>query len=213
MQKMNKSEKFWDRVANQSAEQTNKIDETYLKTIDNTKKYLKPGDIVMDYACGTGIITNEIAHDVKEIYAIDSSSRMIEVAKSKAGERNIENINFEQSTIFDVRNKNESFNVITAFNILHLLEDLHEVLQKVNELLKPGGLFISATPCLGETNRIIGILIFLVSKIGIVPNVKMLKFSDLEGLIAGGNFIIVETESLHHTQPNYFILARKSDRR
>ena len=206
---MIKSEKFWDKVANQSDKQVNKIDQTYIKTVENTKKRLNISDIVLDYACGTGIITNEIADDVKEIHAIDISSRMIDVAKSKAGERNIENINFAQSTIFDERYKKESYNVIMAFNILHLLEDTQKVMRRINELLKPGGLFISATPCLGEKKAFLGIFLFLLSKIGIVPYLKMLKFSELEGLIANGNFQIVENENLHHTLPNYFIVAKK----
>jgi 2-polyprenyl-3-methyl-5-hydroxy-6-metoxy-1,4-benzoquinol methylase len=209
MQRMNKSEKFWDKVANQLDKQDNKMDQTYIKTVENTKKHLIVSDIVLDYACGTGIITNEIAENVKEIHAIDISSRMIEVAKSKASERKIENINFAQSTIFDERYKRESFNVIMAFNILHLLEDTQKVIRRINELLKSGGLFISATPCLGEKMAFLGPFLFLLRKIGIVPYLKMLKFSELEGLIVNGNFQIVETEILHHARPNYFIVAKK----
>ncbi|GAG81139.1 unnamed protein product, partial [marine sediment metagenome] len=33
--------------------------------------------------------------------------------------------------------------------------------------------------------------------------------SDLEDLIANGDFQIVEAENLHQTQPNYFIVAKK----
>ena len=29
------------------------------------------------------------------------------------------------------------------------MEDTPKVMQRINELLKPGGLFISATPCMG----------------------------------------------------------------
>jgi len=39
--------------------------------------------------------------------------------------------------------------------------------------------------------------------------VKMLKFSELESLIANGNFHIVETEHLQHSEPNYYIAAKK----
>jgi len=209
MQRMNKSEKFWDRIANQWDKQGNKLDQTSLKAIENTKKYLNIGDIVLDYACGIGTITNEIAANVKEIQAIDISSRMIEVAKIRSGESNIENVHYAQSTIFDERYKIDSFNVIMAFNILHLLEDTHKVMRRINEILKPGGFFISATPCLGEKWAILGIFISLLSKIGIVPFLKMHKFSDLEDLIVNGDFQIVEAENLHQTQPNYFIVAKK----
>jgi 2-polyprenyl-3-methyl-5-hydroxy-6-metoxy-1,4-benzoquinol methylase len=206
---MNKSEKFWNRVANRSEKQSNEVDQTYVKTIENTIKHLDGSDIVLDYACGTGTITIEIAEKVKEVHAIDITSRMIEVAKSNADEREIENIFFVHTTIFDERYKKESFNVLTSFNILHLLEDPQEVIRRINELIKPGGIFISATPCLGEKSAILAFFLFLLSKIGIVPYLKMLKFSDLENMITDGNFQIIETEDLQHTLPNYFIVAKK----
>jgi 2-polyprenyl-3-methyl-5-hydroxy-6-metoxy-1,4-benzoquinol methylase len=206
---MNKSEKFWNRAADQSDKQDNEMDQTYIKTIENTKTHLNSSDIVLDYACGTGIITNEIAGNVKKIHAIDITSKMIEVAKRKAGGRNIENIHFAQSTIFDERFKRETFNVILAFNILHLLEDTQKVIQRINELLKPGGLFISSTACMGEKSKFLGVFISLLSKIGIFPYLKILKISELEDLIDRGNFQIVETENLNSTTSNYFIVAKK----
>jgi 2-polyprenyl-3-methyl-5-hydroxy-6-metoxy-1,4-benzoquinol methylase len=206
---MKKSEKFWERVANRAQKQGNKADQTYVKTIENTVKHLDGSDIVLDYACGTGTITIEIAENVKEVHTNDITSRMIEVAKSNAEARDIENILFANTSIFDERYNKESFNVLTAFNILHLLEDPQEVIGRINELIKPGGLFISATPCLGEKSAILALLLFLLSKMGIVPYLKMFKFSELESLITDGNFQINETEDLQHTLPNYFIVAKK----
>jgi len=206
---MNKSEKFWDKRSKEYDRQEEKYEQDYNKVIENTKKFLNINDIALDYGCGTGIVTNKIADNVKEIHGIDISSKMIVVAKRKAEERNIQNITYLQSTIFDDRYKKESFNVILAFNILHLLEDTQKVMQRINELLKPGGLFISATACMGEKKTFIGILLFLLNKLRIIPYTKFLKFSELEGLIANGNFQIIKTEDLHDTPPNYFVVAKK----
>jgi 2-polyprenyl-3-methyl-5-hydroxy-6-metoxy-1,4-benzoquinol methylase len=211
MQGMNKSEKFWDRVAVRSDKQESELDETNIKIVERTKNHLNVDDIALDYACGTGIITNEIAADVKEIYALDTSSKMIEVAKRRAGERKIENIHFAQTTIFDDRYKKESFHVILAFNILHLLEDAHPVVHRINELIRPGGLFISTTPCLGE-KKVLGIFLSLISKIRIVPYLKLLKISEFESLIANNKFQIVETDSLDPTGPSHFVVAKKMAR-
>ncbi|MCZ8488391.1 methyltransferase domain-containing protein [Vibrio lentus] len=43
---------------------------------------------------------------------------MVEAAKNKAANNNIENVHFAQATIFD-NEYNESFDVIFAFNMLH----------------------------------------------------------------------------------------------
>lgn len=211
---MNKTEKFWDKLSNKFDKRAKNFEQTTIKTIENTKKYLNVSDIVLDYGCATGIITYKIADNVKEIYGIDISSKMIEAAKRKAGERKIENIDFVQAIIFDKRYKRESFDVILALSIIHLVEDTPKVMQRINELLKPGGLIISSTACLGEKKTFLSILlsipIFLLIKIGIVPNMRFFKISELEDSITKENFQIIETETLaHNPATEYFIVAKK----
>ena len=210
---MNKTEKFWDKVANKFDKRFKKLDQTEIKTLENTKKYLNVRHIVLDYGCGTGAMAIEIAENVKKIHGIDISQKMIDVAKRKAAARKIENIDFIQSTIFDERYKRESFDVILAFNILHFLEDTQRVMTRINELLKREGLIISVTPCLGEKKSFINILIFLLvflqTKLGMAPYMRFFRISEFEDLIANANFQIVETESLHSISEQYFIVAKK----
>jgi len=52
---------------------------------------------------------------VKDIHAIDISSKMIAISKEKAALGHIENVNFEQSDIFDKKYSSESYDVILAF--------------------------------------------------------------------------------------------------
>ncbi|MCG3221783.1 MAG: class I SAM-dependent methyltransferase, partial [Candidatus Heimdallarchaeota archaeon] len=206
---MNKSEKFWDRTAKEYETKEIKWEKIFNKAVENTKKYLSSNDVLLDYACGAGVITAQIASCVKETHAIDISSKLLDVAKRMANERKIENISFVKTTIFDERYQKESFDVITAFNILHLLEDSKEIIQRINELLKPGGLFISETPCLGEKKSLLGTFLSLLSKLRIVPYLNRLKFSELEDLLAERKFQIIETEDLQQKQTNYFIVAKK----
>ena len=59
---MNKSEIFWDKISGKYDTRAQKYGDTvYTSTVENTKKYLNTNDIVLDYACGTGIITNEFS--------------------------------------------------------------------------------------------------------------------------------------------------------
>lgn len=108
---MNKAEKFWDRISKNYDKRANN-DKTYKKTLEITKKHLKSSDIVLDYACATGLYSIELAGNVKEIHGIDISSRMIKTAKRKPGK----NINFAKATIFEKYEK-ETFNK----NMLYLL--------------------------------------------------------------------------------------------
>lgn len=204
---MNKSEKFWDRMAKYLDQVERKDETTNIKIIDKTKKYLKISDTVLDYGCGTGTAAIEIAGSVKTVTGIDISSKMIEAAKGKTVERKVNNIDFVQTTIFDEILKPGSFDVILCFNLLHLVEDKPNVMQRINELLKPGGLIISATPCIKGT--FLGVLLSLVSKIGLIPPITSFKISELEDLMTDGNFEIVETECLHNSGQQYFVVAKK----
>jgi 2-polyprenyl-3-methyl-5-hydroxy-6-metoxy-1,4-benzoquinol methylase len=199
--------KYYDKTEEIRFKQPN------IKVIEKTKKYLKISDVVLDYGCATGTKATKLAGKVKKIYAIDISSKMIEAAKRKAVERKIENVDFAQATIFDERYKRESFDVILAFNILHLLEDNRQPIQKITELLKPGGLFISTTPCLGEKMKFSTKFQFsfflLLSIIGLFPSIKRFKFPELEDLIADGNLQIVEIEKSYHEMSSCFIVTKK----
>jgi len=205
---MNNAQKFWDRAADTYDREEKKDQQTYLKIIEKTRRHLKTDDSVLDFGCGTGLVSNEIAGNVKQIHAIDISSKMIGIAKDKAANRKIENIEYSYSTIFDERNKKGSYDVILAFYILHLVEDIQTVMQRMNELLKPGGLIISATPCMGE-KPILNSLFSIAGKIGIIPNIRAFKKNELEDSIANENFEMIETEWLHQNSPQYFIVAKK----
>ena len=210
---MNKAEKFWDGSANKFDKRAERFEENMVKTIKNARKHLKDSDRVLDYGCATGTITYEIADNVKEILGIDLSSKMIDIAKSKADQSKNEKIDFTQATIFDQRLSEKYFDAILASDIIHLVEDVQKVVQRLNELLKPGGLLISSTPCLGEKKTFKGhflfFLIFTLSKVGIVPSISFFKIPDLEHLITSENFKIIETESLSHSPEEYFIVAKK----
>ena len=207
---MDKTEKFWDKQAKDFAdqEQHTRLEEN--KDYITTLKYLNINDTVLDYGCATGIISNAIADKVKEIHAIDISPKMIEVAKEKASELNIENVHYKAATIYDEKYQKEEFNVILAFRILHMLEDIQTVLRRINDLLKPGGVFISVSACMGEKKGIMGILVFLAGKLKILPvKVNLFKLPELQGLMTSEGFEIVEYEKMDDSLPHYCIVARK----
>ena len=53
---------FWDgRAQNYDAQVGTHYAEAYEKTAAHFKKYLKPTDTVLDFACGTGIVTCAVA--------------------------------------------------------------------------------------------------------------------------------------------------------
>ena len=130
---------FWDWIARWYDKRA-RVDKDLTRAVARFAKYLAPNDTVLDYACGTGVVAYKIAADVKEVHAIDASAGMIDLAKERARESEVANVHFARKTIFDEELETGTYDVLLAFNILHLLEDACEALHRASELLKPGGL-------------------------------------------------------------------------
>jgi 2-polyprenyl-3-methyl-5-hydroxy-6-metoxy-1,4-benzoquinol methylase len=207
-----------EKMFDMSAKSYDKTEEVrfksyFIKLLENTKKYLAGNEIVLDYGCATGAKALELAGHVKTIQGIDISSNMIEAAKRKAARRHIENVEFTRALIFDERYTSEPFDVIMAFNILHLLPDSQQAVRRIVDLLNPGGLFIANIPCLGEKmalrDKIVFSLVLLLMKIRLFPSIRLFTFSDAENVMAHKRLHILEAEQSYHELSNYFVVAKK----
>ncbi|WP_323756126.1 class I SAM-dependent methyltransferase [Roseivirga sp.] len=212
---MNKSKEFWDMASKNYDKTEERFEYIHTKSREKTKKFLKSGNIVLDYGCGTGTTSCELANQVKEIHSIDISSKMIEIAKKKAFFNKVENVNFEQTDIFDQRFGKESFDTILAFNMLHTVPTPQVVMQRIHELLKPDGLFISITPCLRDKMSFLVrtqiLLVQVLCKIGIIPiAIRRHKSSELDNLMANGNFHTIHTEKIFKGATSYFMVSKKT---
>jgi SAM-dependent methyltransferase len=105
------------------------------------------------------------------------------------------------------------YDAVLGFNYLHLVRDPQIALRHIHDLLVPGGLFISKTPCLGEMNVFIrSILLPAMRAVGLAPHVSVFGAQGLVELIRAAGFEIVATES-HATKgkdTRPFAVARKT---
>ena len=104
----------------------------------------------LDVGCGSGQNTRLLLDQGFEVTAIDISGKLIAIAEQRTAEQNPNNVEFIRTSVFDERFQPGSFDVVMAFFVLHFFEDIDAVMKRVHELLKPGGIFISETACLGE---------------------------------------------------------------
>lgn len=209
-----KSEKMWNKLAKNWDTPGVSLGENDLRMIERTKKYFDVSSVILDYGCATGSIALEIASLAKEVHGIDISQNMVEVAKRKADERGVKNISFTKAAIFDERLKEGTFDSILSLSILHLVENPAQVLGRINQLLKSGGIFISVTPCLGEKtflSVLMNIPIFLLSRAGLIPSITFFSASSLTASITSAGFQMIEQKDLS-TRPlrECFIVARKA---
>jgi len=206
--KKQKGEQFWDRTAKSYDRSESKDFKQNKLIVDAIKKYTNTSDSVLDFACGTGTYAIEMASIAKNVVAIDLSQKMLEIAEEKTQKLSIKNIDFLQASIFDENLKNETFDIVYAFYILHLLEDPQEVLMQIYSLLKPGDLFITVCPCMGES-KVLGGLMSFISRLGFLPSVYAYKAKELELYITKLNFKIIESQKLEGSFNQQFLVCKK----
>ena len=183
--------------------------QAYEKTVSNTLKYLTGEARVLEFACGTGITTVAIAPHVSFVRAIDISDEMVGKAREKIQALGLSNVELSQTDLFDPCLEEGSFDAVTAFNVLLYVENRAQVLERIRSLLKPDGMFLSATDCLGEGITRVGIRKFWKSHTGSMPYVAFDSRKKLEGEIARAGFTVLERENLFSTPPNLFVAAKK----
>lgn len=89
---------FWNHRSQNYDEQIGpQYERAYQLTAERTLAYLKPEDRVLDFACGTGIVTLEEAPHVKYIRAIDISDEMAAKAKQKMIDHGVTNVEVTQT--------------------------------------------------------------------------------------------------------------------
>lgn len=201
---------FWNRRAisyDQSVQKN--YAGAYQRTIDLAKKYLTKEDVLLDFGCGTGIVTNEMAGSVEQIVAVDISDQMVVQAKAKEVATQIDNIIYLVGDLNQERIKATQFSVISAMNVLYFIRDLKGLLNQFYRMLPPGGFFLSATDCLGEKKNLRNILTQWFSFFGLFPYLRSFNMAVLTAAIEKAGFEVLETEILFPDPPNLFVVARK----
>ncbi|MDG6219489.1 MAG: class I SAM-dependent methyltransferase [Candidatus Thermoplasmatota archaeon] len=210
---MDKAIKFWDKQAKGYDASEKKFEPAFELILNRTKKYLKRSDNILDFGCATGSKTFQLAPFVRNVLCNDISPMMIELAKKKAEDLAITNADFLTGTIFDETLTTDSFDVIVSFGLLHLLKDNEGVMKRVDELLKPGGYFISTTACLKENmslkSKIEFAMYMFIKRIGLFPlYLNMYRCSDVIDIVSN-DFDIIECENMFHDIHICYIVSKK----
>ncbi|MGK9234428.1 class I SAM-dependent methyltransferase [Inquilinus limosus] len=184
--------RFWDRGASRYAAGPIADREGYERTLERTRHYLKAGDTVFEFGCGTGTTALRLASSVGRIVATDISGEMIAIARKRAEAEGCANAGFEVATPDAMLYPDGTFDAALGFNVLHLVAAREAALRGVHRLLKPGGVFVSKTPCLGEANPLMRVVLPLMQLVGKAPFVSFFDAEELEREIVAAGFEIIE---------------------
>ncbi len=203
---------FWDRTARKYAVDPIKDMVGYERTIARTKELLDGAATVLEIGCGTGTTALRLAPSVTRVIATDVSSEMIVIAREKAAAEACRNAEFSVASAERAPGSDGAYDAVLAFNILHLISERSSMLAHVRRMLKPGGLFISKTPCLSEMNPLIRFAVPVARLVGKAPSVSFFSASELEAGIESAGFTIIERarHGSGRKDPRIFIAAGKA---
>lgn len=207
-----KDARFWDRASLRYSKAKISDQGGFERTLERARALLPPDARVLELGCGTGSTALRLADGVKSYFATDISGRMIEIAEEKRVANPVNGLAFRTATAESIAAEPDRFDAVLGFNYLHLVRDPKSALRHIHDLLVPGGVFISKTPCLGDMNPLIRMVVLpVMGAVGLAPHVSAFSARDLTGLISAAGFEVVATEG-HATKgkdTRPFIVARK----
>jgi ubiquinone/menaquinone biosynthesis C-methylase UbiE len=163
---------------------------------------------VLEIGCGTGSTAIAHAPFVKHIRATDLSPRMIEIAKDKAKDAGIDNVAFEALSVDALDVPAAGFDAIMAHNLLHLLDDRQRAIADIHTMLKPGGVFVSSTACIGDMMLPLRLIIPVGRFLRLFPLVKVFTAVELKDSLDNAGFEI-DYEWQPKKYAAAFIICRK----
>lgn len=206
--------RFWNKTAERYAASKIADPGGYERTLERTRSFLQPNHRVLELGCGTGTTALRLAGSVGSYLATDISERMIGIARQKLDEEPVPGLSFRPAVAEDLADDDHRFDVILAYNYLHLVRDPDATLRTIARLLKPQGIFISKTPCLGEMNVLIRrVLLPAMRSVGKAPHVAVFGAKELTQMIVGKEMEIVahENHATKGSETRPFIVAKNRE--
>lgn len=94
---------------------------------------------VLDFGCGTGLVSLPLAPEVALLTGVDNSAAMLEIFESKAAAMNLDNVRSLNLDLSGGDRLSGSYDLILSSMTLHHVKETTLVLQNMYDALKPGG--------------------------------------------------------------------------
>ncbi|MBE0651968.1 MAG: class I SAM-dependent methyltransferase [Bacteroidales bacterium] len=94
---------------------------------------------VMDYGCGSGLVTMSFQPLVRQVVGVDSSRGMLEVFQNKVSRLGFENVSSQLADLEEEDKIEGEFDLIVSSMAFHHVRKLPELLKRLYDHMVPGG--------------------------------------------------------------------------
>ena len=146
---------FWDKISDlyDAIEAIN--GSVYKEMTDTVERLVPAGAKVLDCAAGTGELSIAAAKKAESVLCTDLSGKMLKNAQKKAASLGIQNISFETRNLFRLDDPDETYDVVIAGNVLHLLTDPQAAVKELYRVTKKGGKLLLPTFTTADRGRVL----------------------------------------------------------
>lgn len=160
---------------------------------------LKPGDSLLDFGCGQGRHSLELAEKGIKVTGVDYVEKNIEIAKKKKLERNIDNINFITGDCRSITTSNEFADAILClYDVIGTYADNEEnikILQNIVRHLKPGGVALISVMNYDLTYALAKNKFVLKKEPQVLLSLKPSNIMETTGNIFDPEYYLVDTDT------------------
>lgn len=130
---------FWNRFAPVYDLATSSGDAGLAEAASYVASFAHPTDVVLDAACGTGTFACALAPSAGYVAACDFAPAMVERAAAKARKLGLDNVACGPGDLMDLNFADDTFDMVVAGNVLHLLDDPKRAIDELLRVTRPGG--------------------------------------------------------------------------
>jgi SAM-dependent methyltransferase len=203
--KINSVEKKYDSFHGNTMDQKRVIrmnNFTYRIALGVIMKYLKQDDRILDIGCGSGTLSFFFAAMGNRVCGIDVSKRAIESCTRSSRFLKLNKTSFK---IMDFPNviPSETYDFVILCEVLEHLKEDSKALEKIFDLLKPGGIAVISTPSKNAPLFRMGRVQEFDKRVG---HLRRYDLSELISISKRAGFIVLEAKKTEGILRNFLFV-------
>jgi ubiquinone/menaquinone biosynthesis C-methylase UbiE len=186
-----------DRVRQEFARQADRFGAARAITAaDLTRRFadaVPAGGLVLDVACGPGIVSAALAEKARAVVGVDLTRRMLENARRRCAAAGLANVAFVEGSAEALPFAAAAFDVVVTRLSIHHFKEPGRVLADMRRVLRPGGKLVLAD-VVSADNAEKSALHNAIEVLRDPSHVRMLPVAELIGLVSAAGFTIVSQD-------------------
>ena len=178
----------------------------YREMVKIVRELAPQGASVLEAAAGTGAISLAVTNKASRVLCTDLSENMLKVARRKATKAGATNIAIANRSIYDLREPDNSHDVVVASQVLNLLDEPEKAAAELRRVAK--STVIITTPYIKKLRGIGGAIIRTYKLFGLSPKSEF-DSEAFEAFLPSMGFCGCETMQLEGRVPMGIAIWRK----